>query len=960
MQLKKNSLIKGLLASSAALLFSSTSVWAQQSFGGEPLSFATETTVQTEALRSTRTSQLVHNVMPDFNHEDLLVGNDWQTNRQAKPFQIGRVMPYELSFAKEAQLISTVGDKKIYRLVLNSEGTPVGVNVYYNNFLIPKGGKLYIYTPDREQVLGAYTYDTHPTEGAFATEPLAGSTLILEYERPIGTEMPTIEISGMGYFFRPFLRAQIGPLTSENNSDMFPSAGCQVNINCSEGDDWQTEKAGVVSYAQVLEDGGVALCSGNLVMTTEGDFQPYILTAAHCAGEGNPKNQPKVGLWNGEFKIPDRYMDQWIFAFHYEKPHCSNGESAVQFAKTMTGCRMKTYLTSYGKSDGMLLLLNRQIPDDYRVYYNGWDRSSTVWNELTGIHHPAGDAKKISVKQAPGSVKIGQWTLNGGGTDDHFIFAFTEGTTEGGSSGSSIFNKEKRQVGTLTGGSLAICSGYNYYGRLHIHWDKYKDGGKEFYRMDKFLDPKGKGNEKVDGSWKNGYLPLLNLSTKNTQAFISEDGKEVRVTWEALPKHSQNYPISYVLYKDGKKIKETTETSYSEPLTGELQMQGVVAYKVVARYQIDGQYVPTAPVYLNVYTGSLLKEIPAKTRQVQNGLEVSWRKVQNTQTISKLHNLGKGQIRNTYMPKATERFTAWVVDAWSTDRFNINNETYISQIDFIPADPGKNVTLVIKQKKRNYYVEVVSVPEEASTKEYYSHALARPFLIDPNEILYVGFQVISDTKTSLMLYRPTQEEIDADKDFQSDASRYFVLTKDDHDINVIMNASYLMDNYRGYLPMKLILSSSKDRFPTAIGRSAISAPIPAKFPEVKKYIVYKNGQKLQEVDGGTQYFIDEKGTASDTYTIGVEYGAGVSVEDIALNQDRAVAYPATFTDELSISNASTLQSIKIYNVAGQLVESVATANITSTIATSHLAQGQYVVVFETLQGERYTQKVIKK
>lgn len=956
--MKKNNFISRFWISSMILLSASSITWAQQSFGGEPLSFGSESAVATSALRSTTGTQKIHIVTPDFNEEDLLARNNWETSRQAKPFYVGQVMPCDFSFARDAQKVATIDGKEIYRLVVSSEGTPRGINLYYDQFSIPQGGKLYIYTPSRDQVLGAYTHDTHPSAGSFATEPLSGSELILEYEKPVEAEMPTIEISGMGYLYVPVFKVKSGYGDAEDRSDMYPSLGCQININCSEGEAWQTEKAGVVSYMARFDGGQMGFCSGDLVMTTAKDFQPYILTAGHCAGEENPKGKPTEGLWKGEFGVSQNSLNQWIFAFHYEKPHCSNGEHAAQYAKTMTGCSMKSYLSIYGKSDGMLLLLNDQIPDNYRVYYNGWDRTATVWQEVTGIHHPAGDAKKISIKNTPSGTYIGGWPSNGGDPKGYFVFDYTAGATEGGSSGSALFNKDKRQVGTLTGGSVAVCAGDNVYGRLNAHWDRYKDEGdkKSFYRMDTFLDAGNLGYETVDGSWKNNYKPLLHLSQKSAQAYITADGKNIEVVWEALPVHDQGYKITYAFYKDGKFVRESEELKYNEPLTEELQNKGVVNYKVQAKYDVNGSPIYTAPVYLNVYTGSLLKEVAARTKSVSSGIEVSWRKVQNLQTIDRLMAYPGGSFLQVRVPALQEKFTAWIMSAWPTDRFNINDENYISQINFMPSTPGEKVTLVIKQKKRNYYTEVVNIPEDASTKKYYTHTLVRPFLIDPNELLYVGYQVSTDSSHPIRTFVPGANE--KDDDYSQYAFKVFLHTTEYGIVN-LEDHSYLVKN-AGYLPIQLVISNSKDKLAHPAGRTSVTSPIPGKFPEVKKYIIYKNGQVFKEVDANTLYIIDDKGTTNDTYTVSVDYGAGVSVQEVETPENAPRVFPAVFSNELMVANPSAIQSIKMYSITGEVVASVPYEKIESILSTANLAPGQYVVKIETIDGRTYTQKVIKK
>ena len=76
----------------------------------------------------------------------------------------------------------------------------------------------------------------------------------------------------------------------------------------------------------------------------------------------------------------------------------------------MVGAEMKSFLPMKGYSDGLLLELKKEIPLDYRVYYSGWDAAPTVWPRGASIHHPSGDATKISLFD--GGVSITTWSLD--------------------------------------------------------------------------------------------------------------------------------------------------------------------------------------------------------------------------------------------------------------------------------------------------------------------------------------------------------------------------------------------------------------------------------------------------------------------------------------------------------------------------------------------------------------------
>ena len=74
--------------------------------------------------------------------------------------------------------------------------------------------------------------------------------------------------------------------------------------------------------------------------------------------------------------------------------------------------------------------------------------------------------------------------------------------TEGGSSGSPLFNQNKQIVGTLSGGSSSCekPNGANTYGKLYYHWDQYPNKDNTS-RMDIHLDPNHTGKTQLAGRY---------------------------------------------------------------------------------------------------------------------------------------------------------------------------------------------------------------------------------------------------------------------------------------------------------------------------------------------------------------------------------------------------------------------------------------------------------------------------
>jgi lysyl endopeptidase len=138
---------------------------------------------------------------------------------------------------------------------------------------------------------------------------------------------------------------------------------------------------------------------------------------------------------------------------------------------------------------------------NFNAYWNGWDANNSVVAGGAGIHHPAGDIKKISTFNATPSSQ----TYGGSTANTHWRFSWSansngHGVTEGGSSGSPIFKSNGRIFGTLTGGS-SFCNQLtapDLYGKVSYHWTS--NGTNTNYQLKTFLDPGNTGALVLDGS----------------------------------------------------------------------------------------------------------------------------------------------------------------------------------------------------------------------------------------------------------------------------------------------------------------------------------------------------------------------------------------------------------------------------------------------------------------------------
>ncbi len=396
----------------------------------------------------------------------------------------GVVESVELNLNNSGTWFDLDNGDKLWRLILKVPNA-LAVSAYFDQFLIPQGGKFFVYSPDYREILATITSEDNPQSGFYATDYIHGESLVLEYLEPrkmLG--VGKISIHGLNGFYN-----MIRPLSSQSNTYADRAGTCQVDVVCPEGDNWRPQIDGVVRLT-LLNNGNTGFCSGSLVNNTAEDCTPYILSAHHCAIDDNDMNSSAAD------------MNQWFFRFGYQNKNC--GANFAPGGFSMVGCSKKARSTNNDgieASDYILLELNDFIDESETPYFNGWDATGSGSSSGVAVHHPAGDEKKISTYNT--SLKSDNWAGTPAGTHWEVRWIGTpngHGINEGGSSGSPIFNSSGLILGQLSGGQ-SECNdvspgGQNrpdLYGKMSYNWS----GASNVESLKAFLDPLGNGTTKV-------------------------------------------------------------------------------------------------------------------------------------------------------------------------------------------------------------------------------------------------------------------------------------------------------------------------------------------------------------------------------------------------------------------------------------------------------------------------------
>ena len=130
-------------------------------------------------------------------------------------------------------------------------------------------------------------------------------------------------------------------------------------------------------------------------------------------------------------------------------------------------------------------------------------------------HHPSGDIKKISTYN--GTPASSTWGSAAGSHWRVYWSATTSGksVSEGGSSGSPMFNTAGNSVGDLTGGSSSCSAAYfpDYFGKFSYSWDQ--NGSNNDEQLKPWLDPNTSGVIQLPGIYYSDCLVNQEVISNN-------------------------------------------------------------------------------------------------------------------------------------------------------------------------------------------------------------------------------------------------------------------------------------------------------------------------------------------------------------------------------------------------------------------------------------------------------------
>ncbi|MCQ2974068.1 MAG: trypsin-like serine protease, partial [Bacteroidales bacterium] len=461
------------------------------------------------------------------------VSKPQQTKSSYPKNTIALVSDCDYSFFNNA-VEENIDSGKIWHLTIASNDA-YSLGFYFSNIYINKGVKIFIYTPDYSDVLGALTSNNNNDERILNTRQIFGDTAIIEMFVPNDVKQSDFYIKKIYY-----------GLNKANFSKKSSDCNRIVYINDKYGENYQIEKH-AVCYLSILNDNVVFSCTGSLINNSNYDGIPYLITAQHCIIDPEDA-KTLVAYFNYEYIANDTILVDNIYSINGADLIAYSTQTYYSNQKNVYGLKIDNGY--YNDHDVALLKLSSVPPKKYLPYYLGWSITADNIDTVSTIHHANSDVKQIALSNMPPYIdtypKDDEIYLN----NNHWhVDTWHKGYTSGGSSGAPLLNQNKQIIGVLSGGNSSCSNPYDdYFQNISKMWANHK-----YY---KFQLVHWLAND-LDIKQIDGYDPYGNFSDLPTAKLSGEwnsDSTLINLSWNIINPdfYIDNDIVGYKLYCNNK------------------------------------------------------------------------------------------------------------------------------------------------------------------------------------------------------------------------------------------------------------------------------------------------------------------------------------------------------------------------------------------------------------------------
>jgi lysyl endopeptidase len=415
-------------------LLISTVLNAQLERSGTPVSWNQELTVP-----------IANEWVSEANVEQLLQEDAIHVEDRSVPYRFAYARPVFWNMTNSGSWFNLPNGDRLWILGIDYEGAR-SVSVTMSNLQLPKDGKLYVYSEDRNDYLGPLTdEDNRQTE--LCLPHVKGRKIFMEYYEPRSHRGEgSLELSYVTGAYR------------DPQAEAAPMQACAQWY--AESDDvFQGARTGS-SVMRVLVDHGQRYATAVLINNSSNNAEPFAVV-------------PTQSIMGS--------VSSMVFQFGLSDLQCVLQETNCAL-QSICGAELVCIDETYGLA---LLRLHKSPPGEWDAYYAGWSLDNISESMRYCVQHPKGLAMSYSrYNDAFMPVIQGDATYMGlGGTGF--------GQTDGGSIGSPLLDSDWNVVGVFVGGNsrCTASGGIDRFVLLQDVWMTFRP----------FLDPLQSSTNRIPG-----------------------------------------------------------------------------------------------------------------------------------------------------------------------------------------------------------------------------------------------------------------------------------------------------------------------------------------------------------------------------------------------------------------------------------------------------------------------------
>ncbi len=412
-------------------------VQAQVSLGSLPVSWSVDGDLSEEVNFITSGGVDVESLLDEDEETEL--------NARSSPMRFATRKAVDHTPDNSGRWTTLSNGDRIWMLGIESEGA-LAIGLTFGKFHLPRGAALYLYNPERTDIIGALTSTSNHANKVLTTERISGDRIIIEYYEPYAVRhQGQLRIRTVAHTYR-----DVNYTGAEELCSLQPACFGEKRLL-----DLST------SVVRMVVDDGTHYCTATLVNNTNFDGKPYLITN-DAALIGDP--------------------NAWHFTFRKANASCQTSP-VERVSYSLSGAVVRATDEASGLS--LIEMHSRPLPE-WGVFFAGWDATASTPQEAYTVHHPFGNSKEIALT---GTSPV---PTNFNNTLSFRIDGWSQGRTAEASTGAPMISGQFLVKGAMTAGfSTCGTDAPDYFSALSNAWSAFSD----------FLDPFNEGTTMLNGTY---------------------------------------------------------------------------------------------------------------------------------------------------------------------------------------------------------------------------------------------------------------------------------------------------------------------------------------------------------------------------------------------------------------------------------------------------------------------------